>query len=230
MDLPRISVVVPAYNIAQWLPRSLDSLLAQTYPNLEIVVVDDGSGDDTRAVAQDYAARFDNVRLICKENGGTTSARLRGVAELSSAYHKSFLSLRDTRQGLFPIRHHLHLLAFLYASALAQHDMVPVRQRSLRERFVSPSPHNNHMTRRYRLETLQIGRKVPQEIVILPYGTVFRHSDYQAQTGSRLNPIHPTELQFYKSRSYAQSESESHTRLAANPIQGTPSRSIQPRY
>lgn len=86
MDLPRISVVVPAYNIAQWLPRSLDSLLAQTYPNLEIVVVDDGSGDDTRAVAQDYAARFDNVRLICKENGGTTSARLRGVAEATGTW------------------------------------------------------------------------------------------------------------------------------------------------
>lgn len=86
MDLQRISVVVPAYNIARWLPRSLDSLLAQSYSNLEILVVDDGSEDETRKVAQDYAARFDNVRLICKENGGTTSARLRGVAEATGAW------------------------------------------------------------------------------------------------------------------------------------------------
>lgn len=86
MDSERISVVVPAYNIAQWLPRSLDSLLAQSYPNLEILVVDDGSGDDTRKVAQSYAARCDKIRVICKENGGVTSARLWGVAEATGEW------------------------------------------------------------------------------------------------------------------------------------------------
>ncbi len=77
----RITVVVPAYNTAPYLSRSLDSLLAQTYENLEIIVVNDGSTDDTRAVLDRYAAEHPQIRAIHKENGGVTSARLRGVAE-----------------------------------------------------------------------------------------------------------------------------------------------------
>ena len=77
----KISVIVPAYNLAPWLGRCLDSLLAQTHENLEILVVNDGSKDDTAAVMDDYAARFARVKAIHKENGGVTSARLRGVAE-----------------------------------------------------------------------------------------------------------------------------------------------------
>ena len=48
-----ISVIIPAYNVAPWLPRCLDSILAQTHPKLEIIVVDDGSSDDTRQVMED---------------------------------------------------------------------------------------------------------------------------------------------------------------------------------
>lgn len=81
MNGERITVVVPAYNIASWLERSLDSLLAQTYSKLDIIVVNDGSTDDTAAVLDAYAAGHDRVTVIHKENGGVTSARLRGVAE-----------------------------------------------------------------------------------------------------------------------------------------------------
>ena len=78
-----ISVIVPAYNIARWLPRCLDSLLAQTHADMEIIVVDDGSGDDTALVMREYAAKTEKIRTVFKENGGVTSARLRGVAEAS---------------------------------------------------------------------------------------------------------------------------------------------------
>ena len=81
MNGETISVIVPAYNIASWLPRSLDSLLAQTHKNLEIIVVDDGSADNVREVLADYTARYPNIKAIHKENGGVTSARLRGVRE-----------------------------------------------------------------------------------------------------------------------------------------------------
>lgn len=81
MNGEKITVVVPAYNTATWLSHSLDSLLAQTYENMEIIVVNDGSTDDTGAVLDDYAARHDCIKAIHKENGGVTSARIRGVAE-----------------------------------------------------------------------------------------------------------------------------------------------------
>ena len=76
-----ISVIVPAYNIGPFLGRSLDSLLQQTVPNLEIIVVDDGSSDNTAEVIREYAAKFDKIHPVFKENGGVTSARLRGVQE-----------------------------------------------------------------------------------------------------------------------------------------------------
>lgn len=81
-----ISVIVPAYNTAPWLCRSLDSLMAQTYENLEVIVVNDGSVDDTGAVLDAYAASHPNVKAIHKENGGVTSARLRGVAEAKGSW------------------------------------------------------------------------------------------------------------------------------------------------
>ena len=86
MEKDRISVVVPAYNLAQWLPRCLDSILNQTHGNLEVIVVDDGSRDDTHRVALEYARKDSRVKAISKENGGVTSARLRGVQEATGKW------------------------------------------------------------------------------------------------------------------------------------------------
>jgi glycosyltransferase involved in cell wall biosynthesis len=77
---PLISVIIPAYNIEAYLPRCLDSVLAQTYQNLEIIIVDDGSKDGTGAIADDYAKRFpERIRCIHQENSGVTTARLNGT-------------------------------------------------------------------------------------------------------------------------------------------------------
>lgn len=75
-----ISVVVPAYNCAPWLPRCLDSLLNQTYDNLEIIVVNDGSKDNTKEVLDDYASRYPRITAIHQKNAGEYAARLAGVA------------------------------------------------------------------------------------------------------------------------------------------------------
>lgn len=76
----KISVIIPAYNIAPYLPRTLDSVLGQTQANLEIIVVDDGSADETGRVLDAYAARDSRIIAIHQENGGVTAARQRGVA------------------------------------------------------------------------------------------------------------------------------------------------------
>lgn len=77
---PLISVVVPAYNIEEYLARCLDSILSQSYKNIEIVLVDDGSKDTTGQIADSYSAQYPGrFRVIHMENGGVTRARLTGI-------------------------------------------------------------------------------------------------------------------------------------------------------
>lgn len=82
----KISIIIPAYNLEDYLGATLESVLAQTYRNIEIIVVNDGSSDGTGAVADRYAEKDYRVRVIRKENGGVTSARLRGVAEATGEW------------------------------------------------------------------------------------------------------------------------------------------------
>lgn len=81
--LPLVSVLVPAYNRADTIAETLDSLIQQSYPNLEIVVVDDGSTDATAQVAARYA---DRVRYVRQINGGLASARNRAQREARGKY------------------------------------------------------------------------------------------------------------------------------------------------
>lgn len=83
MSDPTVSVAIIAYNKADTLPAAIDSVLRQTYQDFEIIVVDDGSTDDTPRQAAAYGGR---IRYIRKENGGTGSARNRGIAESKGDY------------------------------------------------------------------------------------------------------------------------------------------------
>ena len=75
-----ITLVVPIYNMAQYLPRCVDSLLRQTCRDFEIVLVDDGSTDASGAMCDRYAADHPgHIRVIHKENGGLSSARNAGI-------------------------------------------------------------------------------------------------------------------------------------------------------
>ena len=79
MDNIYISIIVPAYNIEQYIGRCLESILQQTYRFLEVIVVDDGSIDNTGKILDQYAVKDQRVVAIHKENGGVSSARLAGV-------------------------------------------------------------------------------------------------------------------------------------------------------
>lgn len=74
-----ISVIVPVYNVEKYLRRCVDSILKQTYQNLEILLVDDGSTDGCAAICDDYGRKDVRVRVIHKENGGLSSARNVGI-------------------------------------------------------------------------------------------------------------------------------------------------------
>ncbi|NJM47790.1 MAG: glycosyltransferase family 2 protein [Alkalinema sp. RU_4_3] len=82
----KVSVVVPAYNIAGYLTATLRSLTTQTYDNFEVLIVDDGSTDKTAQVAHAFAANYENFHLLRKPNGGLSSARNFGIAAAKGEY------------------------------------------------------------------------------------------------------------------------------------------------
>ena len=75
MNNPLITVIVPIYNVEQWLPKCIDSLLVQTYENLEIILAEDGSPDGCAKICDEYAERDSRIRVLHKENGGQSDAR-----------------------------------------------------------------------------------------------------------------------------------------------------------
>ena len=74
-DIPSISIIVPVYNVEAYLKQCIDSLVNQTYSNLEIILVDDGSEDLSSKICDDYAKDDKRIIVIHKENGGPSSAR-----------------------------------------------------------------------------------------------------------------------------------------------------------
>ena len=77
--MPRVSVVIPTFNRATVLPEAVDSVLDQTYKDLEILIVDDGSTDDTRRSIQERFGSLSQIRFLSKTNGGPASARNMGI-------------------------------------------------------------------------------------------------------------------------------------------------------
>lgn len=92
---PTVSVVIPAYNSASLLPEAIESVLDQTYSDFELIVVDDGSTDETPQVMEQYEGE---VRYIRKENAGSASARNRGIREASG----EFIAFLDADEVWFP--------------------------------------------------------------------------------------------------------------------------------
>ena len=86
MSSPLISVVVPIYNVAPYLERCLDSIVSQTYTNLEILLVDDGSTDHSGAIADAYAGKDSRVTVIHQKNGGLSIARNTGIDAARGEY------------------------------------------------------------------------------------------------------------------------------------------------
>ena len=82
----KITVIVPVYNVENYLNKCLDSIIKQTYKNLEIIVVNDGSTDNSGTICQEYAQKDDRIVYIEKENGGLSDARNAGLDRMTGSY------------------------------------------------------------------------------------------------------------------------------------------------
>ena len=82
----KITVIVPVYNVEHYLDKCLDSLVNQTYKNLEIIVINDGSTDNSGTICQEYARKDNRIVYIEKENGGQSEARNMGLDRMTGSY------------------------------------------------------------------------------------------------------------------------------------------------
>lgn len=91
---PKISVIVPVYNVEKYLNRCIDSLISQTYSNLEIILIDDGSSDKSGEICDAYAQGNDRIKVLHQENKGLPGARNSGV-EIATGDYIGFVDSDD---------------------------------------------------------------------------------------------------------------------------------------
>ncbi len=130
--MPEVSVVIPTYNSAQFLGEALQSIFSQTFDDYEIIVVNDGSTDDTESVVKLYINR---IKYIYQENGGPAKARNRGIKESSSKY----IAFLDADDIWLPSKLEKQVLMFRQRPELA---MIFTAVLILRADGVSPSKYD----------------------------------------------------------------------------------------
>ena len=128
---PKISVIVPVYKVEKYLSECIESVLAQTFTDFELILVDDGSPDNCGAICDAYAARDPRIRVFHKENGGVTSARRLGVERSCGEW----ITFVDSDDKLFP-----NALKDLTVAAEAHPDADLVEAAMSREESANQSP------------------------------------------------------------------------------------------
>lgn len=83
---PLISIIVPVYKVEKYVSKCIESLIHQTYKNIEIILVDDGSSDNSGIICDDFSKNDSRITVIHKENGGVSSARNKGLSEAKGEY------------------------------------------------------------------------------------------------------------------------------------------------
>ena len=84
--MPKVSVIVPVYNTEKYISRCLNSLLSQTFSDMEIICVNDGSTDNSKVILEEYASKNNKLKIITQENQGLACARNSGLKVASGEF------------------------------------------------------------------------------------------------------------------------------------------------
>ena len=113
----KISIIVPVYNVEGYLPACLESILAQTFSDFEVILINDGSADRSAKICREFAQKDERIRLVTQENKGQALARNLGL-DYAQGEYITFIDADDRVAS--------HYLAALYEAALAQDAEVVV--------------------------------------------------------------------------------------------------------
>ena len=111
--MPKISVIVPIYNVEKYLRRCVDSILNQTFSDFELILVDDGSPDNCGKICDEYAVKDRRIVVIHQKNGGLSTARNAGIDWAFVNSNSQYLSFIDRDDWVHP-----DFLEFLYRAIL----------------------------------------------------------------------------------------------------------------
>ena len=92
--MPRLSIIVPIYNVEKYLPRCIESILNQTFKDFELILVNDGSTDSSYEILKEYENKYDNFRVINQKNGGLSAAKNAGI-KIAKGEYIAFLDSDD---------------------------------------------------------------------------------------------------------------------------------------
>lgn len=119
MDSKKIAIIVPIYNSEKYLSRCINSILIQTYKNLEIILVDDGSTDTSKKLCDNFAQKDNRIKVFHTKNGGVSSARNIGIKYIKNT-NAEFIIQLDSDDWIEPI-----MLEKMYKKAVSMNsDMV----------------------------------------------------------------------------------------------------------
>ena len=190
-----ISVIVPVYNVEKYLIRCMDSLINQSYDNLEIILVDDGSTDRSPEICDGYAEKDSRVKVIHKENGGPSAACNAGLAAASGDY----IGFADSDDYL-----HEDMYKILMREIKAENaDMVMCRFERVYDTYIKPEPVDGYskdvLSREdmyniwHDVETIvrwnKVFRKEALEGIMFPDGKIMEDEAIKPLIYERLNKI-----------------------------------------
>ncbi|MBR2710061.1 glycosyltransferase family 2 protein [Candidatus Saccharibacteria bacterium] len=133
----KISIIIPIYNTANYLPTCLNSIINQTYQNLEIILIDDGSTDDSSIIADDYAKKDHRIKTIYQKNAGQSAARNTGLTKATGEY----ISFVDSDDQIKP--NFIKTLFDLYQDnaaslAICGHEYRNIKKHTAKYLYASP--------------------------------------------------------------------------------------------
>ena len=162
-----VSVIIPVYNVSRYLPQCFDSVISQTYRNLEIIVIDDGSTDDSGNICDQYAEKDDRIHVIHTDNRGLASARNLGLENVSGEY----ISFIDSDDWIEPQT----IETFIGAALETEADIVKARYCSEYVGITVHSPMEKKNSHTY------IGKDVLSAFAESKFGNVVWNKFYRAE-------------------------------------------------
>lgn len=173
---PIISVIVPVYNVAEYLPKCIDSILEQSYIRTEVILVDDGSTDSSGRICDEYKSKDSRIRVIHKKNGGLSDARNAGIEVMSGEY-VTFIDSddwvhRDYVAVLYScIREHNAQISAARHARVSNEDFVPTPDSVAGSKYISPIEAIIKILYQDRLDNSACGKLYHKSIFTTPDGT-----------------------------------------------------------